>query len=127
MPFHLVDNDGTLLTNKVQELKLTTLPPGTEVQVCCQLITYPSSLAYFVENCIRRNTGRTPGKERQVQHLLTTYGDIFSIGEAYVLRTDLVQHQMLVDFATALIRQRLWILGPEKERKLEKQIQRLAQ
>ena len=51
------DQRGNLLSNKVQVLAPTVIPPESELQVCCRLNSEPSGEVGLVENGLQQDTG----------------------------------------------------------------------
>lgn len=60
----MVDKDNKRLANKVQVLRLSTLPPGMEVQFYCRLVSEPTRHVGLVKNFIQDYYGSAvTGKE----------------------------------------------------------------
>lgn len=69
----------------------------------------------------------SPGQEREVQQLLTSYTDIFGSSETDVGSTNLMQHTILTDPGTMPIQQPSCRLGPEMDHKVDEPVQSLVQ
>lgn len=53
---------------------------------------YPAHITMMLNKVLK--VCQTPGEDRHVRQLLTTYADVFSSGEADGLRTNLVGHEI---------------------------------